>query len=127
MAWPAWAAWSRWTAFDPLFAMPGGGESTHDFHARVMSAMARIAAAHPGQTLVVVTHGGVLDMVYRTALGLGLSGPRQSDIPNAGLNRVRMPVAGPVEILDWADTRHLADLPAQPTYDQKKVSGADAE
>ena len=122
--WPE--AWSRWTAFDPLFAMPGGGESTHDFHARVMGAFARIAAAHAGQTLVVVTHGGVLDMVYRTAMGLGLNGPRQSEIPNAGLNRVRMAPAGRVEILDWADTRHLADLPAQPTYDQKKVSAADA-
>ena len=85
-----------------------------------------IAAAHAGQTLVVVTHGGVLDMVYRTARGLGLNGPRQSEIPNAGLNRVRMAPAGRVEILDWADTRHLADLPAQPTYDQKKVSAADA-
>ena len=63
--WPE--AWSRWTAFDPLFAMPGGGESTHDFHGRVMGAMARIAAAHPGQTLVVVTHGGVLDMVWAWA------------------------------------------------------------
>ncbi len=25
-----------------------------------------------------------------------------------------------IEIVDWADTRHLADLPAQPTYDQQR-------
>ena len=30
----------------------------------------------------------------------------------------RMPDA--IEILDWADTRHLADLPPQPTYDQTR-------
>ena len=29
-------------------------------------------AAHPQQKLVLVTHGGVLDMVYRTARALGL-------------------------------------------------------
>ncbi len=71
--------------------------------------------------MVVVTHGGVLDMIYRTARSLGLSGPRQSDIPNAGLNRIRVREAGSMEILSWADTRHLADLPPQPVYDQQKL------
>ncbi|RYY97238.1 MAG: histidine phosphatase family protein, partial [Comamonadaceae bacterium] len=70
--------------------------------------------------LVVVTHGGVLDMIYRTARSLGLNGPRQSEIPNAGLNRIRVS-DGAIEIVDWADTRHLADLPPQPVYDQAKL------
>jgi probable phosphoglycerate mutase len=26
------------------------------------------------------------------------------------------------EILDWADTRHLADLPTQPVYDQQQIA-----
>jgi 2,3-bisphosphoglycerate-dependent phosphoglycerate mutase len=26
-----------------------------------------------------------------------------------------------MDILAWADTRHLADLPPQPVYDQKKL------
>ena len=51
---------------------------------------------------------------------LGLNGPRQSDIPNAGLNRIRVRGEA-IDILDWADTRHLADLPPQPVYDQKKL------
>jgi len=78
----------------------------------------------PAQTVVVVTHGGVLDMIYRTARSLGLSGPRQSDIPNAGLNRIRVR-DGAIDILAWADTRHLGDLPPQPVYDQKKYAGAE--
>jgi probable phosphoglycerate mutase len=69
---------------------------------------------------VVVTHGGVLDMIYRTARSLGLSGPRQSEIPNAGLNRVRVREGG-IDILSWADTAHLTDLPPQPVYDQQKL------
>jgi len=113
-------AWEGWLRFDEDYCMPEG-ETTRQFHARVMDAVQRIAAAHTGQTLVVVTHGGVLDMVYRTARALGLSGPRQSEIPNAGLNRVRVREGG-IDILAWADVQHLADLPPQPVYDQRKLA-----
>lgn len=99
------------------------GETPREFHTRIIAALGNIAAAHKGQYLIVVTHGGVLDMVWRTARGLSLSGPRRSEIPNAGFNRIR--IADParpeeIEIVDWADTRHLADLPPQPTYDQTR-------
>ena len=115
-------AWEEWLEFREDHAMPEG-ESARQFHARVIGALGAIAAAHAGATLLVVTHGGVLDMVWRTARGLGLNGPRQSDIPNAGINRIRL--ADPskptdIEILGWADTAHLADLPPQPVYDQRR-------
>jgi 2,3-bisphosphoglycerate-dependent phosphoglycerate mutase len=113
-------AWAGWLRFEEDFAMPEG-ESTRAFHARVMQALQRLVAAHAEQTVVVVTHGGVLDMIYRTARSLGLNGPRQSEIPNAGLNRIRVR-DGAMEIITWADTRHLADLPPQPVYDQRKFA-----
>ena len=112
-------AWEGWLRFEEHYAMPEG-ESTHKFHGRVMEAVNRLASAHRNGKLVIVTHGGVLDMIYRTARSLGLSGPRQSDIPNAGLNRIRVRGEA-IDILDWADTRHLADLPPQPVYDQKAL------
>ena len=111
--------WSQWLEFQADFA-PSGGETTRRFHSRVMAALRGLAQARLQQTLVVVTHGGVLDMVYRTALGLPLSGPRQSEIPNAGLNRIR--ISGEViDIVSWADTQHLVDLPEQPRYDQRTL------
>mgnify|MGYP001614326248 CR=1 FL=1 len=113
------AAWAQWIRFEEDYAFEGG-ESTRQFHARVIAAVRALGRRHPQQTLVVVTHGGVLDMVYRTALGLPLSGPRQSEIPNAGLNRVRLQGEA-IEILNWADTGHLTDLPPQPVYDQTKL------
>ena len=116
-------AWAGWLRFHEDYCMPEG-ESTRQFHARVMDAVGRLMAAHPGETLVVVTHGGVLDMIYRTARSLGLNGPRQSDIPNAGLNRVRVREGG-IDILAWADIAHLADMPPQPVYDQKKLVAID--
>ena len=60
----------------------------------------------------------------RTARGLGLGGPRQSDIPNAGFNRVRLQ-GDAIDIVHWADTQHLADLPAQPVYDQTRLLRAE--
>ncbi len=115
-------AWEDWLQFREDHAMPEG-ESPRQFHARIIEALGGIALTHTGQAVLVVTHGGVLDMVWRTARGLGLNGPRQSDIPNAGFNRIRIADAAmpeQIEIVDWADIRHLADLPAQPTYDQRR-------
>ncbi|WP_295978373.1 histidine phosphatase family protein [uncultured Variovorax sp.] len=115
-------AWEEWLEFREDHAMPEG-ETAREFHARIIAALGSIASQHRGRHLIVVTHGGVLDMVWRTARGLSLSGPRRSDIPNAGFNRIR--IADPqrpddIEIVEWADTRHLADLPPQPTYDQTR-------
>jgi probable phosphoglycerate mutase len=114
--------WEGWLQFREDYAIPEG-ESTRQFHARLMDALGHITAAHAGQRVLIVTHGGALDMVWRTARGLGLSGPRQSQIPNAGFNRIRITggfAPAHIEIVDWADTRHLADLPAQPSYDQRR-------
>jgi 2,3-bisphosphoglycerate-dependent phosphoglycerate mutase len=112
--------WAQWTRFHADYAFVGG-ESTRQFHARVLTAVRALALAHAKQTLVVVTHGGVLDMIYRTARALPLAGPRQSEIPNAGLNRVRIEGEA-IEILNWADTAHLADMPPQPVYDQSSLA-----
>lgn len=112
--------WTRFSEFDADYAFDGG-ESTRSFHTRVMAALQRLAASREGQRLVVVTHGGVLDMVYRSAMGMSLSGPRQSMIPNGGISRVRMQGAS-VDILNWAETAHLQGMPAQPVYDQNKLA-----
>ncbi len=114
-------AWARWTQFDADYAFDGG-ESTRTFHTRVMAALRRLARERLGQRLVVVTHGGVLDMVYRSAMGLPLSGPRQSVIPNGGISRVRLLGESGFEILSWAETQHLDGLPPQPVYDQARLA-----
>ena len=53
--------WAQWRRFDADFELPGG-ESTQRFHGRVMQALAQLAEQHWGERLVVITHGGVLDM-----------------------------------------------------------------
>ena len=98
----------RWARFDARYALPGG-ESTHDFHARTVEAIRDIAARHAGRRIAVVTHGGVLDMVWRAVHGLPLDGPRACLIPNAGLNRLVVD-AERLEIVGWGEDAHLDDL-----------------
>jgi probable phosphoglycerate mutase len=102
------AAWRAWQRHEPDYAVPGG-ESVSHFHRRVTDALRDIARAHAGRRIAVVTHGGVLDMVWRTARALPLAGARECPIPNAGLNRLRID-GDAFEILAWGDDAHVADL-----------------
>jgi len=105
--------WQRWLAQDADFAAPGG-ESQRVFHTRVLAAVRELAVLCAGQRVAVVTHGGVLDMLWRTAHGLPLSGLRECAIPNTGLNRLRW-AGGTLHVEQWADDAHLAELDAQTT------------
>ena len=107
--------WDQWRRFDANFALPGGGESTLAFHDRVITALLDLCQQTDCADLTVVTHGGVLDMVWRHARNETLHGPRRCDIPNAGLNRVRVE-AGRFHIEHWGDVQHLAGMPPQPVY-----------
>ena len=105
--------WARWLEHRADFALPGG-ESLRQFHDRVLAAVRELAAAGAGGRLAVVTHGGVLDMLWRSAHGLPLDGLRACEIPNTGLNRLRW-AQGTLHIDHWADAGHLAGLPEQPS------------
>jgi probable phosphoglycerate mutase len=101
--------WQGWLEQHGDFAAPGA-ESQRQFHARVMQAVSELAAAAAGQRLAVVTHGGVLDMLWRTAHGLPVSGLRECLIPNTGVNRLRW-AGGALQIEIWGDDSHLHDQP----------------
>lgn len=101
------ALWHHWQVQQADFALPGG-ESTRQFHGRVWQAVQALVSDHAGERLVVVTHGGVLDMLWRSARGEPLDGLRQCAIPNTGINRLRW-TDGRLAIEAWGDASHLAD------------------
>lgn len=111
------ALWAQWVRHEADYALPGGGESNVDFHARVLRALDAVVRAHAGACVVVFTHGGVLDMLWRSAHGLPLAGPRRCEIPNVGINRLRWR-EGRIDILEWGDASHVADLGEQPSTAQ---------
>lgn len=79
------ACHAPYLARDPLFAFVDG-ETLNAFAARVLAGLAALMDAHPGQTLLAVTHGGVLDVLYRAATGRSLSTPRDFSLPNCSTN-----------------------------------------
>lgn len=93
--------WDTWLLHQADFAVPGG-ESVRQFSQRVLQSVWSLSERHAGQRLLVVAHGGVLDMVYRHAKSFSLNGPRICPIPNTGVNRLR--ISGrQIHIEAWAD------------------------
>lgn len=99
-------AYARLETRDPDYAFPGGGESLRQLYSRVTTRLEAIAAAHPNATVVVVTHGGVLDVVNRFVRGMALELPRDFAIPNAGLNWIAFGADG-WKLEAWGDIEHL--------------------
>lgn len=63
------------------------GESQEEFYERVIGAVSDIARASSATTLVV-THGGVLDMLHRAVFDLPLDAERTCLVPNGAINRL---------------------------------------
>jgi probable phosphoglycerate mutase len=57
-----------------------GGESYEEMGERVVAAVLRLAARHPGQTVLVVTHGGSIRACRATAAGLAYAASRVAAI-----------------------------------------------
>ncbi|MDM0076072.1 histidine phosphatase family protein [Variovorax sp. J2P1-59] len=94
-----------WRTRDPEFA-PEGGESLLAFRERVTSTAAKLAARHPGELVVMVAHGGVMDVLYRAATRQELQAPRTWHLGNAAINRLLWTPQG-FTLVGWADTAHL--------------------
>jgi len=90
------------------------GESMLEFHARAIAALGRIAGASAHAKVVIVAHGGVLDVLYRRAMGIPLEAPRTFRVPNTGLNRFAFR-SGIWCLIAWGDVSHL-DHPASDEF-----------
>lgn len=105
--WPEDAlAWRRRV---PEWQPPGGGESLLQLRHRIESTLQALAERHAGGLLVLVTHGGVLDLVYRLATRQAMDSPRTWQLENAALNRLLWSAPGGLSLVGWADTQHLDD------------------
>jgi probable phosphoglycerate mutase len=101
---------AAWQARDIDAAMPAGArraESFRQFYQRALGAILGWAAAHPGQSLALVAHGGVLECAYRAALGVPLETPRNFAVMNASINRFTV-TDGKLTLVSWGEVGHLA-------------------
>jgi probable phosphoglycerate mutase len=91
----------------PDFVMPGG-ESAAQFGKRCVSALERIVERHGGKTVVVVSHGLVLDAVYRRAVNMPIETPRGFPLLNCSVNTFRYDGNGWTAVA-VCDVSHLSD------------------
>ena len=111
----------HWRKRDPEFC-PAGGESLIALRTRVLQAAGRLAAQHPGQQIALVSHGGVLDVLYRAATRLDIQAPRTWALGNAAINRLLWTPEG-FTLVGWADTQHFdEDVLDEPTLGTKHPS-----
>ena len=101
--WPEQAL--LWRRREPTFA-PEGGESLLLFRDRILETVDTLASPHLGQQIVVVAHGGVMDVLYRAATRQDVQAPRTWDLGNATINRLLWTPEG-LSSVGWADTHHL--------------------
>jgi probable phosphoglycerate mutase len=106
------AEFVKWRERDPEWR-PDGGESGQQLIDRVMSAVNEIGARHANQTVALVSHGGVLDVIYRAARVLHWHAPREHQMLNAAVNRLSASASDSAALtlsIDlWGDVAHLQE------------------
>lgn len=108
--WPEQA--QRWLRRDVAFE-PLGGESLAVFSHRCVAAASSLAARHAGASIALVAHGGVLDCLYRAAVGVELDAPRGWQLGNATVNRLLFN-GQRFALVGWDDASHLQDDRGRP-------------
>ncbi|MGH7764279.1 MAG: histidine phosphatase family protein [Candidatus Dormibacteraceae bacterium] len=98
-------AWARWTELPDWDLVPGG-EGAAPFEARVSAALDEIVGRHPDGDVLVVTHGGVIQVALHRVLGRGNRGLFPFKIQNASLSVIEYGAARQV-IAGVNDVGHL--------------------
>ena len=107
--WPEQAL--AWRKREPDYA-PIGGESLLQFRERILTAVTALAAQNSGRQIVIASHGGAMDVLYRAATGQELQAPRSWALGNAAINRLLWSPGsehGGFTLVGWADSFHLDD------------------
>lgn len=100
-----WAAWSE----DPGGVRMPGGETIAELADRTWGAVAEIVREHPGQTVVVVTHGFALLTIVVRALDLDLGYIRRLRTECGGVSRLDFGRRPPA-LVSFNETAHLRAL-----------------
>ena len=99
-------AWARWTA-EPSWEVVPGGEGAVAFEARVNAELDSILASHAHGNVLVVTHGGVIQVALHHVIGRPNQGLFPFRIENASISSIEKR-NGRFVISGVNDTGHLA-------------------
>ena len=111
-----------WRGRDPHWA-PQDGESLTALRERIAACVNDLAKRHVDEQIVLVAHGGVMDVLYRLATGQATQAPRTWYLGNAAINRLLWTAQG-LSLVGWGDVSHLEDLVAHPHSTPRDESSA---
>jgi probable phosphoglycerate mutase len=97
----------RWRQRDPAWS-PIEGESLLQLRERIAQCVHELAHQHTGEQIVLVAHGGVMDVLYRLATGQSTQAPRTWHLGNAAINRLLWTPQG-LSLVGWGDVSHFED------------------
>jgi len=89
---------------DPEYVVPGG-ESAMGRFLLALEFLDEIARRHRGESVVAITHGGVVQGMFRHVTGVGFEAPRRFAIRNAAYN-VFLRDEGGWSLDTWGDIAH---------------------
>jgi probable phosphoglycerate mutase len=98
---------------DPHVEVFPGGETIAAFHARVGATLASTIESHPGATVVVACHGGVIDATFRHLLRMPITGAFQLHTLNTSLTEFVAVSTGEWRLQRYNDVAHLHGLPSE--------------
>ncbi|MDA0746549.1 MAG: histidine phosphatase family protein [bacterium] len=103
-------AYRAYRVEQPDVVIPGG-ESLQQRYERSVAGVVDLAARHAGERIVIVTHGGVLDDLYRRTKHIPLDAPRDFKIYNSSLNTFH--IHGETwTLIRWGEIEHLEGIGA---------------
>lgn len=99
---------------DPDVEIFPGGETTRRFHERVQRGLIELEQRFAGRHVVVACHGGVVDAVFRTLLGLSMTSGFDLHTLNTAITTFERPASSSERwrLSRYNDTAHLVGLPA---------------
>jgi probable phosphoglycerate mutase len=98
---------AKYAAEGADFVVPGG-ESASQRLRHALECLEELGARHKGARIVVVTHGGVLSLLFRHCLGIPPATPRAFSVLNACWNRFDYH-QGAFQLVTWGDVNHLRE------------------
>ena len=102
------AEWQRYHARDPEYIVPGG-ESPRGRFEMGLACLEELAARHRGENIVVVTHGGLVQGMFRRVTGVPFSEARRFSIQNTAYNSFLRHEEG-WSLQTWGDVTHLSEV-----------------
>jgi len=89
---------------------PKNSESMSAFEKRVRMFLSKICETHKRGNILTVTHGGVIDVVWRIANNISPTDPVKPTVTNGSIHRLQLINNGAIVIKNFNDVDHMKSM-----------------